>query len=180
MVHFITDTLVPFLSNPGGTIHQTEIASLIKRPRPTIRRELALLEKEGIIKKSRKGKLALYCLNLNNIDTHTYIVVAEKTKILRKDLHLREFINSVTAHYTNDMLIFGSATDDFRHANDIDILVIGKTNIEKLKKLAQNLGKEPHIINTTYDEISHSLKEEILKKHIIIINAESVVRWLYW
>jgi hypothetical protein len=106
--------------------------------------------------------------------------MTEKTKILQKDLHLREFIDEITKKYSNDMLIFGSAAENFREAQDIDILLIGKADTGQLTAMIKNIGKEPHILNTTYKEISDALKQEIIKKHIIITNTENIVRWLYW
>lgn len=180
MVHFVTDILLPFLSCPKESLHQSDICKIIKKPVSTTRRKLLILEKEGVLQKTRKGRLTLYSLNFNSTNLFNYLVMSERTKILQKDLHLREFIDEVTKKYSNDMLIFGSAAENFRSAQDIDILIIGKADVVQLMTMIKNIGKEPHILKTTYKEISAALKKEIIKKHLIITNTENMVRWLYW
>jgi predicted nucleotidyltransferase len=173
--------LEPFL-NTREILHLAEISKKLKQPHPTTRIYLNYFEKKGILKKESKGKLSLYKLNLSNNFLINYLAIIEQEKLLKKisdDLILNEVSSYFINNSTNQkILIFGSAVDNSKKANDVDILVIGKINI-KLKELENIINKKIHLINVlNFKEIKSSLKEEILNKHLIIKGAEEISKWL--
>jgi predicted nucleotidyltransferase len=96
---------------------------------------------------------------------------------------LKELANSLIENLDEGAmcLIFGSASEDFDKARDIDLLIIGKTDETKIKKISSRLNKELHIISVPkISKVSKTLKEEIIKKHLIIQGSESIVRWMVW
>lgn len=177
----ILNVLDPFLVKPNEKLHLAEISRSIKEPHPTVRLWLNLLEKKGVLKKEFKGRLTLYSLNKEDYNVLSYLVIAEKNKLINKsekNLILKEVLD-----YCFDInglvLIFGSAAEDFNKAEDIDLLVVGKAG--RINELEKKIGKEIHLINVnSLSKVSKSLKEEIIKKHLIIKGSEEIIRWMVW
>jgi hypothetical protein len=182
----VVRAIEPFLSRPGEKLHLAEISRIIDEAHPTVRQWLNDLVKEGVLLREQKGRLTLYCLNLSDYIILNYIVIAEKERLTRKcesSLLLKELTKSLNQNLEEKILciIFGSAALDFESAEDIDLLVIGKTDEKSIKRLSSRLNKELHIINvSSLSKISKALKEEIIKKHLIIKGSEAVVRWIIW
>lgn len=186
MVKKITKTkysyLEPFLDFTKNEIHLSEISKRIKEPHPTTRIYLNYFEKMGFLKKSHKGKLTLYSLNKENPLIIDLISLAEKDLLFRKiasDLILKEIVSFLHDNLTNkQILLFGSARTDTKAANDIDVLIIGKTRLS-FNKLENKINKKIHLINVfSLSKINESLKEEIRKKHLLLEGTESLIKWL--
>lgn len=182
----ILQVLEPFLSKPKEKLHLAEISREIKEPHPTARQWLNMLESKGVLRKEFKGRLTLYSLNLEHQNILDYLIIAEKNKIIKKcekEPILKEmvyFINSNFGENTKS-LIFGSAAESFKKAEDIDLLTIGKIDERAVKNFAERINKEIHLINVNkLNNISKSLKEEIIKKHLIIKGSEDLIRWMIW
>jgi DNA-binding transcriptional ArsR family regulator len=187
MVKKVTvSALEPFLVKPWEKMHLADISRSINEPHPTVRLWLKELEKKGITRKEHKGRLTLHCLNLESPLIVDYLVMAEKYKLIKKCEKwpvLGELV-SFTHHNLNQgskILIFGSAAMSFDSANDIDIFLVGKDNPNVLKKSAQKLGKEAHIIKVkSLNKVSKALKAEIIKKHLLVHGSEDFMRWILW
>ncbi len=182
----IVRALEPFLSKPKEWLHLAEISRTIKEPHPTVRQWLNQLEKNGVLKKQFKGRLTIYSLNLNNQNIIDYLLVVEKGRLIRqceKWLVLKELAHFVNSSFGENIkvLVFGSAAEKFDVSEDIDLLIIGKTDIKNIKKFAGRFNKELHIINvSSLVKISKSLKEEIIKKHLLVKGSEDIIRWILW
>lgn len=182
----ILEVLEPFLSRPKESLHLAEISREIKEPHPTVRQWLNMLEEKGILRKQFKGRLTLYSLHLDNPNMIDYLVIAEKSKLIKKcekEPVLKElvhFINSTLGENTK-VLIFGSAAESIKQASDIDLLVTGKINEKDVEHFSERMNKEIHLINVDrLNKISKSLREEIIKKHLIIKGSEDIIRWMIW
>ncbi len=188
MVNNITiiKALEPFLSKPNEKLHLAMISREIKVPHPTLRKWLNAFEKNGILKKSFQGRLTLYSLNHNNPNLIDYLVMAEKDKLIRfceKYLQLKEIVKFVHEAFREDtkVLIFGSAVLSFKNANDIDILVTGKIDEYMIKDISKKLNKEIHLLNVDkLNDITLTLKKEIIQKHLIIKDSENIISWMLW
>lgn len=176
--------LEPFLEEPNEAKHLAEISRELNQPHPTLRIYLNELEKKGILKKTIKGRQTNYKLNFSNSVLIDYLVIVEKNKLIEKienNLILKEIHNFIQKKYfDNNPIIFGSTVNENKKNNDIDILITGKIEKKEFINLSNKLNKKIHIINTELKDVSKALKEEIIKKHIIINNTEKVLRWLYW
>lgn len=185
MVKKIT-ILEPFLSKPYEKLHLADISRETNTPHPTTRQWLNALEKKGVLKKEHKGRLTLYSLNLENQNILDYLVIAEKNKLIRKceeHIILGELISNINSTISENVkfLIFGSAVESFNAANDIDILVVGKTETKLIEQFAKRLNKKLHIIQvSSLKKISKALKIEIIKKHLLIKGSEEFVGWMIW
>ena len=182
----IINALDPFLSRPNQELHLAEISRIIKEPHPTARQWLNDLQRKGVLLRGYKGRLTLYKLDLNNHSIVSHMVIAEKDRLIRnceKSLLLKELTNNLIPILDEHTLclIFGSASEDLEKAGDIDILIVGKVDESKIKHISSRLNKELHMINVSIlSKISKTLKEEIIKKHLLIQGSESILRWMLW
>ncbi|MBW2981888.1 hypothetical protein KY343_03340 [Candidatus Woesearchaeota archaeon] len=182
----ILKVLEPFLCKPKESLHLAEISREINEPHPTARQWLNKLEREGVLRKQFKGRLTMYSLNLDNYNIMDYLIIAEKNKLITlcsKEPRLKEFTFFINSSFEENTkaLIFGSSIDSVKKAEDIDLLIIGKAGENKIKDFAKRINKEIHIIKVSrLDKISKSLKEEIIKKHVIIKGSEDIIRWILW
>lgn len=176
--------LEPFLTRSEEPLHLADISRQLKEPHPTVRLHLNALEKKGILRKSYKGRLTLYSLNLDNPLLLEYLVVTEKNKLIRaceKHLVLKELTHFLRNISGKEMIIFGSAAQNFIKANDIDLLVTGKTDEKKIQEFSERYNKQIHLINVKdLKKVTETLKKEIIKKHLVIKGSENVVWWLFW
>jgi len=160
--------------------HLAEISKKLKRPHTTIRKQLAVFENMGLLEKEKKGRQTLYQLKKIPLLVD-YLTIIEKEKLIercKEELVLKEIIEQLHS-FNNPIIIFGSAVDSVKKAGDVDILVVGKFNREKIKLLEKKLNLKFHIINVkSLKEISETLKKEIIKKHLIIQKSEEWIKWL--
>ncbi|MCD6464192.1 winged helix-turn-helix transcriptional regulator [Candidatus Woesearchaeota archaeon] len=171
-------TLEPLLySRPK---HLAEISRELKKPHTTVRKQLKIFEKKGLIQKERIGKQTFYKLKKIPLIID-YLAMVEKEKLIEKcekELVLKEIVEFLH-NFDNTILIFGSAVDSVKEARDIDLLVIGRFNKREIELLGEKLNVRFHLINVrNLKEINESLKQEIRNKHLIINNAEALIKWL--
>ena len=182
----ILKALEPFLSQPKESLHLAYLAKELKEPHPTVRLWLRWLEKAGVLKKQVKGRLSLYALNHKHQNIIDYVAIAEKNRVIQKcekELLLREVIGFMRDNIEENTkaILFGSAMESTQKANDIDLLLTGKIDKEKVKAFSKKINKELHVISVKdLQSVSPALRSEIIKKHLIINGSEEIVRWLLW
>ncbi|MAE12941.1 hypothetical protein CMO92_00105 [Candidatus Woesearchaeota archaeon] len=180
----ILGVLEPFLSTPDEQLHLAHISRALQEPHPTVRQHLNLLEKDGLLKKSHKGRLSLYKLNRDHPLLIDYLVIAEKNRLIRachKRPVVKELVHFLHENYSDfACCIFGSAVQSFIKANDIDLLVVGNVEKKKLEHFGKKFNKPVHLIQVqNLKAVSRTLKKELEKTHLIVQGSEKFVCWLY-
>ncbi|MCK5333876.1 MAG: hypothetical protein KAJ24_05150, partial [Candidatus Aenigmarchaeota archaeon] len=129
--------------------------------------------------------LTIYSLNLDNPLIVHYLSICENSKtitISEKYLLLKEIVLFLNQNLSemNIAVIFGSAVQDIKKANDIDLLICGKSEIKRtVDDFAEKINRKIHLVNVpSLESISPALKNEILKKHLIVQGTEMVLKWL--
>ena len=184
MVDLLT-SIEPFISRPFDSIHLAEISRIIHLPHPTVRLQLMKLEKFGVLRKKSKGRLSLYSLNFENPILMDYILIAEKSllvKRLRTDILLKEIVSFFYSQrsYNSKCVIFGSFVQNTENYSDIDVLFCGKIHQEALNSFSERYNFNIHLIQVkNLKMVSFALKKEILKKHLLLFGSEEVLRWMY-
>ncbi len=171
-------TLEPLLDFEAK--HLAEISRILRKPHTTVRKQLLIFEKMGLVKKEKKGRQTFYKLRKTPLIID-YLTIIEKERIVRKckkELVLKEVIEFLHS-FNNPILIFGSSVSSIEKAEDVDVLIIGKFNRERLKTFEKKINLRFHITNVhSLREISETLKKEIMKKHLIIQGSEEWIKWL--
>ncbi|MBR9692704.1 nucleotidyltransferase domain-containing protein [Candidatus Woesearchaeota archaeon] len=173
--------LIPFLTQPEK-LHVSSIARTIAQPVPTTRLWLQELARQGVLHVSHRGRQTLYELQAhpNLID---YLVIAEKAKLLEhcSNPSFQHFVEEVQHCVEGKALIFGSAAENYHSAGDIDLLIIGKIQRKKVKKVATLIGKKVHlVVLPTLVSISAIFRAEVIRKHLLISGSEEFLKWMQW
>jgi len=98
------------------------------------------LESKGVIESETKGKIKIYRIKKSEI-AREYLILTEQYKkivILSSYRLIREIVEKVLPHIHGIALIFGSyAKYKAKKDSDLDILVIGSCDYERIEKTAK-------------------------------------------
>jgi hypothetical protein len=162
-------------------LHLAEISRELKSPHATVRKHLNEFEKQGVVIKKTKGRLTLYKINGENLLLFDYLALSEKEKLVRKcqeSLILKEIVSFLHKLENKEILLFGSIIAS-KKANDIDVLIIREPAKDKIKDFEKKFNLKFHIIDLKLlKEVTKTLKEEIIKKHLIIQGSETIIKWM--
>ncbi len=176
-----------YRSDYKSEFYLRQISKLAKLPLKTAQNVLFSLEKNKVLKSKIDGKNKYFNLNLDNIQTKSYLLQSE---IFKTDLFLenypqfKTFLKSLNTNVP--IIIFGSfAKFKANKDSDLDLFVVS----EKDQKLPFHLiPYKIHQVTLSEDSFVKALKEkEILLKEIeenhIILNNHSFylnVMWDYY
>ncbi len=174
----IWSTLEPLMYSEK--LHLAEISKRLKRHHTTVRKQLAVFEKMGLVSKEKRGRQVFYTIKHTPLLVD-YLTIIEKEKLVRKcqeDLLLKEIVGEMHK-FANPILIFGSAVESSREAEDVDLLVAGEFDKKSLGQVEKRLNVKFHaIVVESLDEVGEALRQEIRKKHLIVNGSEALIRWL--
>lgn len=172
-----------YLSNYGKKYYLRELADLLKKPHQTIKPYVEELVKERILIKNKRRKITDYDLNFNNKILYDYLVITEKKKFIEKlneNTLLRILFEKLSIFFQNNsFIIFGSAAEKLEKNSDIDLLIIGKTNMQKvINDFEEIYNKKIHKLQVNdLSKLTPALIKEIYKKHLILNNTEQILRF---
>ncbi len=180
------EVIALYSSNYKAEFYLRQIAKLSKLPLKTCQNTLINLEKEKILKSKIDGKNKYFSLNLDNIQTKSYLLQAEIFKLDNFLNHYPEFKTFLKSIHSNvSIIIFGSfAKMKPDKDSDLDMLVLSK----KEQKFPNHLiSYKIHQINLSEDSFKKAISEkeamikEIEENHIILNNPSSYVNisWEY-
>ncbi len=176
-----------FTNDFGREYYIREVKRLLKISPRTAQLILEDLENRGIVESKTKGKIKIYKIKLSGF-TKKYFVFAEQYKViafLEKKLIIKEAIDKLTPYIDGIGIIFGSYAKGLeKEDSDLDIFVAGNYNKDEIKKVSRNLGIEISIkcypIKTFRKNLHNdALLKEILKNHIVFINAEQFIEEVF-
>jgi len=181
------DIIVLYTGNYNARFYLRQISRLAKMPVKTCQNALKGLEKERVLKGKIEGKNKYFSLNLDNIQTKSYLLKAEiqKTdKFLEKYPEFKTFLKSVNTNAL--IIIFGSFAKLRTDRNsDLDLFIVS----EKEQSLPFHLMPyEIHQNRLTEESFKKALVEketlikEIEENHVILNNPSSYVNmvWEYY
>ncbi|MBT7902939.1 nucleotidyltransferase domain-containing protein [Candidatus Woesearchaeota archaeon] len=197
MVEDITNTKIGiiglFRTNYLKQVHIRGMGQKLKKNHTTLLPHLKDLVKDKILNHKTIGKNKYYFLNLYEINTRNWLVLAEiaqTTKHCKKYFQIYQISNWFSElKLNNPLILFGSYADEtFNKASDIDILTtdkLSKKNSEKMLEFTDLSTKEINIMDTTFDKFKKELHNrdplitEVVKKHVILQNIEPFVDTLW-
>jgi len=181
------EVIALYTGNYKAEFYLRQIAKLAKLPVKTCQNILSQLEKDNILKSSIEGKNKYFSLNLDNIQTKSYLLQAE---IHRTDMFLENYpqIKTFLKSFNTNVLIivFGSFAKLKANRNsDMDLFIVS----EKGQKLPFHLlPYKLHQVNLSESSFMKSVKEqeviikEIEENHVILNNHSFYVNimWGYY
>lgn len=185
MVEKITNykIIAQFVSDYGKKFYLREMAALLKKPHQTIKPYVEGLVKERILIKTRRKNIVEYSLDFKSKQTYDYLIIAEKERLierLKEDTLLKVLFERLSSFFVdNTFLIFGSSAEKIKKGSDIDLLVIGKSNLDKvIDEFEEIYNKRIHKVQINIlNKLNLALIKEIYKNHLILNNTEQSVRF---
>lgn len=131
--------LKQYLLNIEAQYHIRELVRLLNEEINAVRRELKNLEAFGLLKSRKQSNKIIYTLNPNNP-----FVYELRSMILKDSDELRLMTKVLGAINNIDVVLITEAymTKKYSDENDIDILILGKPDINKLTKEMNSVEKE--------------------------------------
>jgi len=131
--------LTYFFTNQEGNFYVRELARILKEDPSNLAKELIRLEKEGIFESEIKGKTKYYRLNKK------YPLYKQLKEIIFKTTGVEGGIKNELKKIKNikEAFLFGSfAKGDYDSQSDIDLLIIGDPDPEKLSETISKLEEK--------------------------------------
>jgi len=175
------ELLVLYFTNPNKRYYLRELERILNFSVGNIRRELIKLESTGLFLSENKGNLLYYYLN------QSYPLFDELKSIIFKTSGAPKMLQNILEKFKciSRAFIYGSfAKGEEREDSDIDLLIIGKINEDKLiegvSKLERKLQREINYAIYGKEDFRKKKKEgnpfilDILKeKKIFLIGDEN-------
>ncbi|MBN2881291.1 nucleotidyltransferase domain-containing protein [Candidatus Woesearchaeota archaeon] len=169
-----------FTNNFESEHYIREVEKLLKISPRTAQLILDDLENKGIVISQTKGKTKIFKLNVSEF-TKRYITFVEQYKaiiFLEKHLIIKEIIEKITPYIMGVGVIFGSYAKDLETKDsDLDIFIIGNYDVDQIKKISKVYGIDISIKCYSQKVFSKKdiLVQEVLKNHVVFLNAEQFV-----
>ena len=178
------EVIALYTGNYKARFYLRQISKLAKLPLKTCQNTVAELEKDKILKSKTEGKNKYFNLNLDNIQTKSYLLQSEihKTDIfIETYLQIKLFLKSISTNIS--IIVFGSFAKLKADKNsDLDLLIIS----QKEPKLPFHLlPYKIHQVTLSEDSFVKALKEqetlitEIEEHHIILNNHSFYVNTMW-
>ena len=168
------DLLALYFTNPDKKYYLRELEKILNFSVGNIRRELIKLESTGLFLSESKGNLLYYYLN------QSYPLFKELKSIIFKTSGVPRMLHNVLEKFDDidQAFIYGSfAKREEREDSDIDLLIIGKIDedklIEEVGKLERKLQRE--INYAIYEKEDFKKKKEEGNSFILDISKEKKI-----
>lgn len=182
------DLLVPYTNGYSAKFSASELSRMTKIPQQTASRHLNVLVNEGILNYIIKGKNKLFYLDLTKEATKILLHQIESYKTLKFQLKNSEssiIINDLIKN-CDSLILFGSyASGKYNKGSDLDIIIIGKFDKMKIKKIKERQTIEINEHYSSYNEFYHLLKNknpltiEVINNHILFGNISKIIG-IFW
>ena len=168
------ELLALYFTNPNKKYYLRELERILNFSVGNIRRELIKLESTGLFLSENKGNLLYYYLN------QSYPLFKELKSIIFKTSGVPRMLHNFLEKFDdiNQAFIYGSfAKGEEREDSDIDLLIIGEVNedklIEEIGKLERKLQRE--INYAIYEKEDFKKKKEESNSFILDISKEKKI-----
>lgn len=182
-----------YLDNYKKSLHLREISREIKVDVKATQLQLKKLEKINVLFSTVKGRNKDYTLNLNNITTQYYLMMAEtfvSIIYLKKNFLIKKIIGEIGNKIHDPVILFGSfAKSIYTKDSDVDLFIISDKKIKTSITLeAGNLvGREINLKSTNRDRFMNGLRsndpliKEVVSNHIILKGIDEFcdIMWSY-
>lgn len=181
------DIIQLYLYGYNTRLSGREIARKTMLNHQTALNSLNELVRDKVLKFEIAGRNKQYSLNMDNPSAMIMAEMAESQKALA--ILLNKKIKVIIAEmlpFAETFIIFGSyASGREKDDSDLDIVIAGKADKQKIKSIASKYPIEANIEFVSFGEFEKALKEkkalalEILRNHVIFGDAHKIIE-IYW
>lgn len=143
------------------------------------------LEKDGFLKSKVSGRNKQFYLNIDNKETINFISAIENLRTVnfyKKNPLIKEIASKIIFHCNGIVMIFGSyAIGKQKEDSDLDLFIVGDYNKREVDKISEMYRLKINVKNYPLSTFEKALlrksifMKEILKNHIIILNAQEYI-----
>jgi len=181
------EVMKEFLKEYSREIYGSELVGKVGLSQKAIALVLINLEDEGLLVSKSSGNRKYYSLNFTNPLIVEYLVLFErfvKISFLEKNKKLIDFSKEVPGSV---VCVFGSyAKGKNSLDSDLDLLIVGKVDGLKIKRLGEKYGYDIQVFNLSLSSFRKGSKNNlVLKKclddHVLIkgegLFVQEVLKW---
>ncbi|MGQ0638147.1 MAG: nucleotidyltransferase domain-containing protein [Nitrososphaerota archaeon] len=183
-----------YADNYKKSIHLREIARETNVDVKSIQLQLKKLERINVLSSILKGKNKEYTLNLNNVITKYYLIMAEgfiSVIYLKKHFLIKKMLDAIGKKIDDPLILFGSfVKGGHTKESDIDIFVISEKKIDKRMALETSnlVNRDINIKSSNKTQFFNGLQNkdplvnEVVSNHIILkgIDQFCEIMWRYY
>ena len=182
-----------YLDDYKKSLHLREISRKTKIDVKAIQLQLKKLEKINVLSSIIRGRNKDYRLNLNNVTTKYYLVMAEifvSIIYLKKNFMIKKIVEEIENKIHDPLILFGSfAKGTYTKESDVDVFVISdkKINTSSIIEATNMVGREISLKSANRQQFLEGLRnndpliKEVVSNHIILKGAGefSDIMWCY-
>ncbi len=178
------DSLVPYTKDYSAKLSGSEISKLTKIPQQSVSRNLNAMVDKNILKYNMLGKNKLFYFDLKDTNTKMLFNLIENSNSMNF-LYFNSEIKPIIQELLfgcETIIVFGSyAKNNANKSSDIDIVILGKTDKNYIKKIKERYPFEINEKYTNYKEFAtllnnkNALVLEIYSNHLIFGNISKIV-----
>ena len=185
--------LLLYASDYKKSLHLREIARETKVDVKAVQLQLKRLEKINVLSSIVKGRNKEYRLNLNNLMTKYYMMLAEtfaSIVYLGKNFLIKKIISEVGNHVEGAILLFGSfAKGQITKKSDIDLFFIAEKKLDRsvVSEACNLVGREISVKSASRRQFLKGLEDgdplirEVVSNHIVLKGVDDFceIMWRY-
>jgi predicted nucleotidyltransferase len=185
--------LLLYASNYKKSLHLREIARETKVDVKAVQLQLKRLEKINVLSSIVKGRNKEYRLNLSNLMTKYYMMLAEtfaSIVYLGKNFLIKKIISEVGNHVEGAILLFGSfAKGQITKKSDIDLFFIVEKKLDRsvVSEVGNLVGREISVKSASRRQFLKGLEDgdplirEVVSNHIVLKGVDDFceIMWRY-
>jgi predicted nucleotidyltransferase len=182
-----------YLDDYKKSLHLREISRETKTDVKAIQLQLKKLEKINVFSSIIRGRNKDYHLNLDNVTTKYYLVMAEvfvSIIYLKRNFLIKKIVEEIENKIHYPLILFGSfAKGTYTKESDVDIFVISdkKINTNSIIEATNIVGRKISLKSTSRQQFLKGLQnndpliKEIVSNHIILKGADefSDIMWCH-
>ena len=182
-----------YLDDYKKSLHLREISRETKIDVKAIQLQLKKLEKINVLSSIIRGRNKDYRLNLNNITTKYYLIMAEifiSIIYLKRNFLIKKIVEEIENKIHDPLILFGSfANGTYTKESDIDIFIISdkKINTSLIIEATSMIGREISLKSASRQQFLEGLRnndpfiKEVVSNHIILKGADefSDILWCH-
>jgi len=182
-----------YLNDYKKSLHLREISRETKIDVKAIQLQLKKLEKINVLSSIIRGRNKDYRLNLNNVTTKYYLIMAEvfiSIIYLKKNFLIKKIVEEIENKIHEPIILFGSfAKETHTKESDVDVFIISDKKIESslIIESTDIIGREISLKSANRKQFLEGLRnndpliKEVVSNHIILKGADefSDIMWSY-